>query len=153
MKRIAVFPGSFDPITVGHESIIKRGLQLFDEIVIGIGHNSNKQTMFTVEQRLDFIQKIFQNEPRVSVTVYEGLTINFCMRMNAKFILRGLRNAPDFEYERTIAHLNKSMESTVETVFLITEPEFSPISSTIVREILKNKGDVSKFIPKGLDLQ
>ncbi len=152
MKKIAVFPGSFDPITIGHQEIVKRGLHLFDEIVIGIGGNTSKTSYFPVEKRFSFIEKVFANEPRVSVTVYEGLTIDFCKRMNASFIIRGLRTSSDFEFERAIAQMNYSMEPSIETIFIISGAEFSPISSSIIREILKNKGDVSKFIPSGIDL-
>lgn len=152
MKKIAVFPGSFDPITIGHQEIVRRGLHLFDEIVIGIGNNTSKNSYFPVDKRFAFIEKVFSAEPRVSVTVYEGLTIDFCKRMNANFIIRGLRTAADFEFERAIAQMNSSMEPAIETVFIISGPEYSPISSSIIREILKNRGDVSKFVPAGLDL-
>lgn len=152
MKKIAVFPGSFDPITIGHQEIVKRGLHLFDEIVIGIGGNTSKNAYFPVEKRFSFIEKVFASEPRVSVTIYNGLTIDFCKRMNANFIIRGLRTAADFEFERAIAQMNYNMEPSIETVFIIAGPEFSPISSSIIREILKNNGDVSKFVPAGLSL-
>jgi pantetheine-phosphate adenylyltransferase len=152
MEKIAVFPGSFDPITVGHESIVRRALALFDRVIIAIGQNSEKKSYFSIEQRIDWINKVFENDSRVIVESYTGLTVDFCRSHNARYILRGLRTAADFEFERAIAQVNKAMFSEIESVFLLTLPEHTPINSTIVREILKNGGDVSKFVPKVVNL-
>lgn len=152
MKKIAVFPGSFDPITKGHEAIVRRGLMVFDEIVIGVGTNTSKNSMFPIEKRFSFIESVFAKEPRVSATVYEGLTVDFCKRMNANFIIRGLRTSADFEFERAIAQMNHAISPDIETVFIITDPQYSMISSSIIREILKNKGDVKKFVPEGIEI-
>ena len=152
MKR-ALFPGSFDPFTIGHESIVKRALQLFDEIIIAIGYNSEKKGFFTVDNRIKIIEKVFENENRIKVEKYNKLTIDFCKEKNINFILRGLRTASDFEYERAIAQMNHFMEEDLETIFLLTETEHTPVSSTILREILKYNGDVCKFIPKCIDLK
>lgn len=146
MKK-AVFPGSFDPFTIGHVSIVKKGLEIFDEIVIAIGENSTKSGFFSIEQRFVWIENIFADYPQVSVKRYKGLTIDFCKKEKANFLLRGLRSAVDFEYERKIAHTNQEMENDIETVFLLSNPEHSHINSSIIREIIKNKGDVSKFVP------
>ncbi len=148
MERKALFPGSFDPITKGHESIVRRAAQLFDEVVIGIGNHSGKQYMFTIEQRLEMIASVFP-EPNVTVTAYEGLTVEFAKSINAGFMLRGLRNSTDFKYERDIAFMNKSI-SGIETVLLLTEPEYAAINSTIVRDIIMNNGEVSAFLPEGM---
>lgn len=153
MKRIAIFPGSFDPITKGHENILKRALPLFDEIIIAIGKNSSKQSYFTIEQREKWIRQVFANEPKVKVEVYTGLTIDFCKKMNAKFILRGLRTSADFEFEKAIAQNNNIMAPEIETVFILPIPELSAINSTIVRDIVRNNGDASPFVPKGIDLK
>ncbi len=152
MEKIAVFPGSFDPITVGHESVVRRALSLFDRIIIAIGRNTEKKSYFTLEQRIEWIKKVFADEPRVSVESYSGLTVDFCRKSNARYILRGLRTAADFEFERAIAQVNKAMLYELESVFLLTLPEHTPINSTIVREILKHGGDVSRFVPKVLEL-
>jgi pantetheine-phosphate adenylyltransferase len=146
MKK-AVFPGSFDPITLGHVDIVKRASKLFDEIVIGIGVNSSKQNMFSIEQRKKWIQETFKNYANVSITEYEGLTVNFCKKINAKFIIRGLRDTKDFEFEKSIGQINKELDKTIETVFLITSPELSAINASIVRDIIKHGGDISKFVP------
>jgi pantetheine-phosphate adenylyltransferase len=146
MKK-AVFPGSFDPITLGHVDIVKRASKLFDEIVIGIGVNSSKQNMFSIEQRKKWIQETFKNYANVSITEYEGLTVNFCKKINAKFIIRGLRDTKDFEFEKSIGQMNKELDKTIETVFLITSPELSAINASIVRDIIKHGGDISKFVP------
>lgn len=148
-KRIAVFPGSFDPITKGHENIVHRGLPLFDEIIVAIGYNTNKNYFFSQERREHFIKKVFEGEPRVRVMRYSGLTVNFCKEIGAKFILRGLRTSADYEFERAIAQMNHSMAPDVESIFIVSEPAFSHISSTIVRDILLYQGDVSEFVPKG----
>ncbi len=149
-KKIAVFPGSFDPITVGHVEIVSRGLLLFDEIIIAIGINTEKKTMFTQQQRLDWIQKIFKKQPQVKCKVYSGMTIDFCKKESARFILRGLRSSLDFEYERIIGQMNRTMTAGIETVFLTSAPEHSHIASTVVREIIRSGGDATLFLPKGL---
>ena len=152
MKK-ALFPGSFDPFTVGHESIVLRALELFDEIIIAVGYNSEKKGFLTVENRLKLINEIFKNEKRISVKKYNKLTVDFCNELNIKFILRGLRTASDFEYERAIAQMNHFMKNDIETVFLLTEAKHTPVSSTILREIIKYDGDVCKFIPKCIDIK
>ncbi len=145
--KIAVFPGSFDPITVGHVSLVHRALPLFDKIVVAVGVNSQKQTLFDLETRLNWLKLVFNNEPKVEITHFEGLTAHFCNRIGAGYLLRGLRNASDFDYEKTISQLNHIVGNNLETVFLISLPEFSHISSTIVRELIKGKGDVKRFVP------
>lgn len=147
--RKAIFPGSFDPITLGHEDIIKRAIPLFDEIVIAIGVNAEKKYMFSLEERKRFIQETFKNEPKVSVITYEGLTIELCQKINADFILRGLRNPADFEFEKAIAHTNRHL-SKIETVFLLTAASTSYISSSIVRDVIRNKGEYQKLVPKAV---
>jgi pantetheine-phosphate adenylyltransferase len=147
--RKAIFPGSFDPITLGHEDIIKRGVSLFDEIVIAIGVNSEKKYMFSLEERKRFIEETFKDEPKVSVITYEGLTIELCHRIKANFILRGLRNPADFEFEKAIAHTNRHL-SKIETVFLLTAASTSYISSSIVRDVLRNGGEYQKLVPKAV---
>ncbi len=147
-EKIAIFPGSFDPITVGHVDIVKRALPLFDRIIIAIGANSQKQTLYPLEQRIKWIKKVFQKESKISVASYQGLTVNFCNEQNANYIIRGIRSAADFEYEKTIAHLNTAMFSNIETVLILSSAELSSISSTIVREIIRGKGKVEKFVPK-----
>ncbi|AVM55163.1 pantetheine-phosphate adenylyltransferase [Capnocytophaga ochracea F0287] len=148
MKR-ALFPGSFDPITLGHYDIIKRALDLFDEIVVAIGINSDKNYMFTVEQRKEFIEKAFADEPKVKVTTYQGLTVDFCKEIDAQFILRGLRNPADFEFEKAIAHTNRKL-SQIETVFLLTAARTSFISSSIVRDVIRNHGDYTVLVPESV---
>ncbi len=145
--KIAVFPGSFDPITIGHQDIIERALPLFDKIVIGIGINSAKKYHFTLEQRTDFIELSFKNNPKVEVKTYNGLTIDFCKSIHASYILRGIRNSNDYMYENSIAQMNKAMENHIETIFMPTIPALSAINSTIVRDILINNGDASQFVP------
>ena len=146
-SRKAVFPGSFDPITTGHIDLVKRALPLFDEIIIAIGINSQKQTLFELEDRKKWIEKAFAGESRVRVDTFEGLTVHYCKKVNAKFIIRGIRNASDFDYEKTISQLNHIVGDNIETVFLISAPEFSHISSTIVREIIKGGGNARPFLP------
>ena len=146
MKR-AVFPGSFDPLTLGHTDIIDRAIPLFDEIIIAIGTNSSKEYMFSLDQRKSFINKTYSNEPKIKVDTYEGLTIEYCKKINSDYILRGLRNPADFEFEKAIAHTNRKM-SKIETVFLLTSANTSYISSSIVRDVLRNNGDVSMLVPK-----
>ena len=148
MKR-ALFPGSFDPITLGHFDIIKRGINLFDEIVVAIGINAEKSYMFSIEERKKFIEDAFKDEPKVKVVTYEGLTVHFCQEINAKFILRGLRNPADFEFEKAIAHTNRKL-SKIETVFLLTAAKTSYISSSIVRDVIRNKGDYSVLVPESV---
>ena len=144
--KIAVFPGSFDPITLGHEDIIKRGSTLFDKIIVAIGVNGEKKYMFPLEERKRFIEEAFKNEPNIEVVTYEGLTIDFCKKVGAKFILRGLRNPADFEFEKAIAHTNRKL-SMIETVCLLTAANTSYISSSIVRDVLRNGGDYTKLVP------
>ena len=148
MKRIAVFPGSFDPITTGHLDIVKRTIALFDEIIIAIGIHSQKKYLYSLEQRIAWIEKVFANEPKIKVDSYTGLTVNFCKKVNAIYILRGVRTSQDFEYEKVIAHANHSMIENIETILVLSRPELSFVSSSIVREILSNDGDASKFLPK-----
>ncbi|WP_138433170.1 pantetheine-phosphate adenylyltransferase [Winogradskyella algicola] len=148
MKR-ALFPGSFDPITNGHYDIIKRGVKLFDEVVVAIGINADKKYMFSLEERKAFIEKAFENQPKVKVTTYEGLTVDYCKEINAKFILRGLRNPADFEFEKAIAHTNRKL-SKIETVFLLTAAKTSYISSSIVRDVIRNNGDYTVLVPESV---
>lgn len=150
-KRIAVFPGTFDPFTIGHLSIVNRGLELLDEVVIAIGINDAKRTYFTVEQRLDMLREFFHDNPRVRVLAYDCLTIDLAKQCHAGFILRGIRSINDFEYEKTIADVNRKL-SGVETIILFTEPELTHVSSTIVRELLRFGHSVDEFVPKGLKL-
>lgn len=146
MKR-AVFPGSFDPITLGHSDIINRGLHLFDEIIIAIGINADKKYMFELEERVSFIENLFEDEPKVKVMTYSGLTVDFCKKQKASFILRGLRNPADFEFEKAIAHTNRLL-SEIETVFLLTSVRTSYISSSIVRDVMRNDGNYKLLVPK-----
>ena len=146
MKKIALFPGTFDPFTIGHLSLIERGLQLVDEIIIAIGINPNKKTFYSLEQRMETISKLFQNNPQVSVQSYAGLTVDFAQEVGARFILRGIRSVYDFEYEKNIADVNRQL-SGIETFVLFTEPKHTHISSTIVRELLSYEKDVSAFVP------
>jgi len=148
MKR-AIFPGSFDPITNGHYDIIKRGIKLFDEVVVAIGINAEKKYMFSLEERKAFIEDTFKDEPKVKVVTYTGLTIDFCEKIDAKFILRGLRNPADFEFEKAIAHTNRRL-SKIETVFLLTAAKTSFISSSIVRDVLRNNGDYTVLVPESV---
>lgn len=152
MKKIAVFPGSFDPITTGHENLVKRAIPLFDKIIVAVGVNSQKKYLFDLEQRLQWLEEVFKEYPTVEVSHFQGLTANFCKSMDSNYLLRGLRNASDFDYEKTISQLNNIIGEGIETIFLISKPEYSHISSTIVREIIKGKGDVSMFIPKSVKL-
>ena len=151
MERIAIFPGSFDPFTIGHESIVTRALPLFDKIIISIGYNSEKRQFFPIEKRIQWIKEAFQNDPKIEVETFSGLTVEYCQAKNAKFILRGLRTAADFEYERAIAQINKKMAYELESIFLLTTPEHTMITSTIVRDIIRHNGDVSQFLPKVKD--
>jgi pantetheine-phosphate adenylyltransferase len=153
MKKIAVFPGSFDPFTIGHEAIVKRALSIFDEIIIAVGANALKKSYFSLNTRKEMISKVFRNEPRVKIDHYEGLTVDYCRGNGARYILRGLRTAADFEFERAIAQVNKAMASDVESVFLLTVPEHTPINSTIVRDIIRSGGDASKFLPASINIK
>ena len=150
--RKAIFPGSFDPITLGHQDSINRALPLFDEIVIAIGVNADKKYMFSLEERKRFIEETFQNEPKISVITYEGLTIDLCHKINANFILRGLRNPADFEFEKAIAHTNRRL-SKIETVFLLTAAKTSYISSSIVRDVIRNHGEYELLVPEAVRVQ
>ena len=144
--RRAVFPGSFDPLTLGHQDIVERGATIFDEIIVGIGYNAEKSHMFSIEQRKEFIVQCFQDNPKVKVVDYQGLTIDFCKSVGANYLLRGVRNNGDFEFEKAIARTNREL-SNIETVFLLTSIQTSFISSSIVREIIRNKGDYEQFVP------
>ena len=148
MPRIALFPGTFDPITIGHLDIINRALPLFDKLIIGIGRNSNKVSMFTEEQRIRWIKETFNNEPKVDVVIYDGLTVNCCQQVGARFIVRGIRYVNDFEYEKAIADMNRSLDHDIETVFLTCLPQYTSVASTLVRDVLKYGGDVTQFLPE-----
>lgn len=152
MERIALFPGSFDPFTKGHESIVRRALPLFDKIIIGIGINEDKKDYFPLNHRKKWIEELFENDEKVEINTYSGLTVDYCNEVRARFLLRGLRTSADFEFERAIAQTNKMMDTKIETVFLLTLPEHSYITSSIVREVYKNGGDISNLIPKGISL-
>jgi pantetheine-phosphate adenylyltransferase len=147
MPKICLFPGTFDPVTLGHVDIVNRALPLFDKIVVAIGTNSSKGPMFSPEQRLMWIEEIFRGESKVEGAVYEGLTVNFCNKIGAHFILRGIRYVSDFEYEKTIADANRTLDPKIETIFLTGEPKYTSVASTIVRDILRNGGDASHFLP------
>lgn len=146
--RIALFPGTFDPITLGHIDIIDRALPLFDKLVVGIGRNMNKLPMFSEQQRLDWIQEYYKDNPKVSAIAYEGLTVNCCQMVGAKFILRGIRYVNDFEYEKAIADMNRSLDNDIETIFLTCSPQFTSVASTLIRDVYKNGGDVRPFLPE-----
>jgi pantetheine-phosphate adenylyltransferase len=148
MQRICLFPGTFDPVTLGHVDIINRALPLFDKIIVGIGKNTSKAPMFTPEQRLEWIQKIYKDEKKVEGRIYEKLTVDFCKKVGAKFILRGIRYVSDFEYEKTIADANRTLDKSIETIFLTGEPKYTSVASTIVRDIIRNGGDATHFLPK-----
>lgn len=152
MKKIAIFPGSFDPFTIGHESIVQRAISLFDKIYIMIGYNANKSSFFPIEKRLKWINEVFKGEESVEVRIHEGLTVDFCKEVGAQYILRGIRTSSDFEYERAIAQVNKKMHPEIESVFLLTLPEHTPVNATIIRDIVSHGGDASMFLPKGLDM-
>ena len=147
MKKIAVFPGSFDPITLGHVSVIKRALPLFDKIVIAIGDNADKKHMFSADQRKSWIREVFKNNDKIEIDIYDGLTVEYCKKKNSHFILRGLRTSADFEFERSIAQINRSLAPEVDTLFILTETKYTPISSSIVRDVIRNNGDISEFVP------
>lgn len=148
MSRICLFPGTFDPVTLGHTDIIDRALPLFDKLYIGIGRNVNKQPMFTEQQRLDWLDAIYAGNDKVEALVYEGLTVDCCKKVGANFILRGIRYVNDFEYEKAIADMNRSIDGHIETIFLTCLPQYTSVASTLVRDVLKNGGDVSQFLPQ-----
>ena len=152
-EKIALFPGSFDPFTIGHQSIVDRALPMFDKIIIALGYNSNKTGFFSVEERLDWIEKVYKDEKKIEIAKYQGLTVDYCAQVGAQYILRGLRTSSDFEYERAIAQMNKTMYPNIESVFLLTEPQYTPITSTIVRDIIRHGGDASQFLPKGINIK
>lgn len=152
MDKIAVFPGSFDPFTVGHAALVNRTLHLFDKIIVAVGVNANKSYMFPLEKRVQWIKNVFQNEPKVEVVSFSGLTVNFCRANKARFILRGIRTSNDFEFEKAIAQMNKAQADEIETIFIMPLPEHSAVNSTIIRDIVRNKGNASAFVPKGVDL-
>ncbi len=150
MQNIAIFPGSFDPITRGHENIILRAIPLFDKIIVSIGQNSEKKSYFSLERRMDFITSVFKDIPSIVVDKYSGLTVEYCKKVGAKYILRGLRTSADFEFERSIGQVNKKLYPGIETVFLLTLPEYTAINSSVVRDVFRHGGDISQFIPDGL---
>lgn len=152
LTRTALFPGSFDPFTVGHVDIVQRALNLFDKMVIGVGNNSTKQSMFSLEQRMKWIHDSLTDKAKIEVASYNGLTVDFAKKINAQFILRGLRTSTDFQFEKAIAQMNTLMNEKIETIFMLSLPEFAPVSSTIVRDIIRNSGDVSRFVAKGVKL-
>jgi pantetheine-phosphate adenylyltransferase len=147
MQRICLFPGTFDPLTLGHVDIIDRALPLFDKIIVGIGLNTSKAPMFSPEQREQWINEIYKKDSRVEGAIYEGLTVEFCKKIGANFILRGIRYVSDFEYEKTIADANRTLDNSIETIFLTGEPKYTSVASTIVRDIIRNNGDASHFLP------
>jgi pantetheine-phosphate adenylyltransferase len=147
MQRIALFPGTFDPITIGHIDIIDRAIPLFDKLIIGIGRNANKAAMFSEDQRMEWINEIYNNNPNVEAVIYDGLTINCCKRVGANFILRGIRYVNDFEYEKAIADMNRSLDHNIETVFLTCLPQYTSVASTLVRDVIRNGGDARQFLP------
>ncbi len=148
MQRICLFPGTFDPITLGHVDVIERAVKLFDKLVIGVGINSSKQPMFSLEQRTTWIEQVFKNDSRIVVTGYEGLTVDYCREIDASFILRGIRYVSDFEYEKAIADMNRMLMPDIETIFLTCSPLYSTISSTLVRDVIRNGGNAAMFMPK-----
>jgi len=148
--RICLFPGTFDPVTLGHIDIINRALPLFDKIYVGIGENAAKKPMFSAEQRMEWFKEIFKAEPKIESVIFQGLTVDYCKSIGAKFILRGIRYVSDFEYEKTIADANRTLDKNIETIFLTGEPKYTSVASTIVRDILKNGGDASPFLPEAV---
>jgi pantetheine-phosphate adenylyltransferase, bacterial len=151
MKKKAIFPGTFDPFTIGHESLVRRGLTIVDEIIISIGVNESKKTYFPLDKRISMIQELYRNEPRVTIASYDCLTVDFANQVGAEFIIRGIRSVNDFEYEKTIADMNRKIAG-IETFVLFTEPEYTHISSTIVRELLRYGHDIKDFVPKDIDI-
>lgn len=153
MSKTALFPGSFDPITVGHIDVVLRSLDLFDRIVVGVGQNTTKQYMFPLADRMEWIRQAFADYPQVEVHAYSGLTVNYCKQIQARFILRGLRTSADFEFERAIGQMNRYLESGIESIFILSSPQYAPISSTIVRDIIRHGGDASAFVPGSVRLK
>ena len=153
MEKIAVFPGSFDHFTVGHENIVLRALDLFDRIIVAIGIHSTKQPLLKIESRVEMVNQVFRGYDQVSADYFEGLTVDYCKKVNATHMLRGIRTSADFEYERAIAQINKLMLPTVESIFLLTTPEHTPVNSTIIRDIIRNGGDASQFLPESVDIK
>jgi len=153
MKRIAVFPGSFDPFTIGHEGIVRRALVMFDEIIIAVGANALKKSFYSLTTRKNMITRVFRDEPRISIDHYEGLTVDYCRKHGAGFLLRGLRTSADFEFERAIAQVNKTLAPDIESVFILTIPEHASVNSTIVRDIIRSGGDASVFVPSAINLR
>ncbi|MBA2406942.1 MAG: pantetheine-phosphate adenylyltransferase [Chitinophagales bacterium] len=151
MNKISVFPGSFDPVTIGHIDIINRGMPLFDKLIIGIGINSQKKYLFPLERRIAWLKKIYEYEPRIEVESYTGLTVNFCEQKGAKYILRGIRSSGDFEFERAVSQTNRVLSRNIETIFILANPSLAPISSSIVRDVIINGGDASPFIPEEIE--
>lgn len=151
--KIAVFPGSFDPITIGHESIIRRALPLFDKLIVAIGENSEKQSLFCLEKRIEWLKKTFAGTDKIEVDSFSGLTVDYCRKVGAKYILRGLRTSADFEFERSVGQVNKQMYSEVETIFLLTTPEQTAVNSSVVRDIFRHGGDIRPFIPSAIDIK
>ena len=149
--RICLFPGTFDPVTLGHTDIIDRAIPLFDKIVVGIGRNINKKPMFSDQQRIDWLNEIYSDNENVEAVLYDGLTVNCCKEIGAKFILRGIRYVNDFEYEKAIADMNRSLADNIETIFLTCLPQFTSVASTLVRDVIRNGGDVSRFLPKAVN--
>ena len=149
--RICLFPGTFDPVTLGHTDIIDRALPLFDKIIVGIGRNINKTPMFSDQQRIDWLNEIYSDNENVEAVLYDGLTVNCCKEIGAKFILRGIRYVNDFEYEKAIADMNRSLADNIETIFLTCLPQFTSVASTLVRDVIRNGGDVSRFLPKAVN--
>ncbi len=151
--KIAVFPGSFDPITVGHESIVLKALPLFDKIIIVVGENANKKNMFSLEQRVIWLKETFGNYPSIEISTHKGLTVDFCIQKGANYIIRGLRTASDFEFERSIGQMNRALASNVETIFFLTQADHSFISSSIVRDVYLNGGDITPYIPSKINIK
>ena len=152
MNKIAVFPGSFSPFSLGHKAVVDSALELFDKVIIAVGNNPEKNQYFSIKKRLKWINDVYKNMPNISVKRYEGLTVDFCKTVNANFIVRGLRDSHDFKFEKNIAQMNKKLNAEIETIFIITPPDLSHISSTILRDIIKNGGDISTFIPKEISI-
>jgi pantetheine-phosphate adenylyltransferase len=153
MEKVAIFPGSFDPITRGHEDIINRAAPLFDKIIVAIGQNREKKNYFSIEERIGFLKSVFEGNPKIEVVTYSGLTVDYCRKSGINYILRGLRTSADFEFERSIGQINKKLYPEIETVFFLTHPEYTALNSSVVRDILTHGGDPSLFIPKGLKMQ
>ena len=152
MNRIAIFPGSFSPFTLGHKSVADSAIPLFDKVIIAVGINSEKNQYFSIEERMQWIESVYDNNQKIEIKRYEGLTVDFCKKENANYIIRGLRDSYDFKFEKNIAQMNKKLNPDIETIFIITPPELSHISSTILRDIIKNGGDISEFIPKEINI-